>query len=162
MGKCGIYSSACDAPSDTCAFAVVTGRFADVAAGKSWSNLVSSAPWANREYHTTVIDAAGAIYVIGGTSFNYANATDTETNYNDVWKSSDGGDPTRGLTGYPGGTQGSALERILRSTLGVISSYSVGTNNAIFRVLRVTLGVLKGTQVNSRGTMRILTVLSWY
>ncbi len=48
-----------------------------------------TAPWAGREGHTTVIDAAGAIYVIGGHYFNITNYN--ETYYNDVWASSDGG-----------------------------------------------------------------------
>ena len=42
-----------------------------------------TAPWAARRYHTSVVDAAGAIYVIGGL-------------YNDVWASTDGG--ARGRT----------------------------------------------------------------
>ena len=42
-----------------------------------------TAPWAGREGHSTVIDAAGAIYVIGG-----YNGT---TVFNDVWASTDGG-----------------------------------------------------------------------
>jgi hypothetical protein len=43
-----------------------------------------TAPWAGRDGHTTVIDAAGAIYVIGGRGFNY-------TFFNDVLVSTDGG-----------------------------------------------------------------------
>jgi hypothetical protein len=42
-----------------------------------------TAPWAGRHGHTSVIDAAGAIYVIGGTN-------DT-TYFNDVLVSTDGG-----------------------------------------------------------------------
>jgi hypothetical protein len=61
-----------------------TGRVrARSAAGVTWTSRTTSAPWAGRSQHTTVIDAAGAIYVIGG-----ANGT----NYvNDVWASTDGG-----------------------------------------------------------------------
>ncbi len=44
-----------------------------------------TAPWAGRGFHTSVIDAAGAIYVIGG------RGTGDNTYYNDVWKSTDGG-----------------------------------------------------------------------
>jgi hypothetical protein len=54
-----------------------------LAAGTTWTNRTTSAPWAAREGHTSVIDAAGAIYVVGGlgsTGF-----------YNDVWVSTDGG-----------------------------------------------------------------------
>jgi hypothetical protein len=42
-----------------------------------------TAPWAGRAHHTSVIDAAGAIYVIGG--------HDSSTYLNDVWVSTDGG-----------------------------------------------------------------------
>jgi hypothetical protein len=55
-----------------------------VAAGVTWTLLIASAPWAARGYHTSVIDAAGAIYVLGGLGTG-------STNYNDVWKSTDGG-----------------------------------------------------------------------
>ncbi len=41
-----------------------------------------TAPWAGREAHTSVVDAAGTIYVIGG---------EYGTNLNDVWVSTDGG-----------------------------------------------------------------------
>ena len=59
-------------------------------AGASWQYVVNSgnASWDARSRHTSVIDAAGTIYVIGGYS-GYARGS--ETNYNDVWKSSDGG-----------------------------------------------------------------------
>ncbi len=57
-----------------------------------------AAGWAGRYGHTSVIDAAGAIYVIGGTGFG--------TGYQDVWASTDGGArPTR-LAPGSGGTQG--------------------------------------------------------
>ncbi len=53
-----------------------------------WTLVIADAPWAGREGHTSVIDAAGAIYVIGGESGgNYLK---------DVLKSADGGaDRTR-------------------------------------------------------------------
>ncbi len=45
-----------------------------------------------RRYHSTVIDAAGAIYVIGGDDFSKF--------LNDVWASADGGaDRTRWCLG---------------------------------------------------------------
>ncbi len=84
----GIYSSAA---TDTCAFAfaLVIGRPPICAAGATWTSRTPSAPWAARSGHTTVMDAAGAIYVIGGFSGT--------TFYNDVWVSTDGGaDRTRG------------------------------------------------------------------
>ncbi len=44
-----------------------------------------SAPWAARWMHTSVINAAGSIYVLGG-SDNQKDA------YNDVWRSTDQGE----------------------------------------------------------------------
>jgi hypothetical protein len=68
-----------------------------LAAGVTWALVIAKAPWAAREGHSSVIDAAGAIYVIGG--WNYP------TFYQDVWKSTDGGaDRTR--AGYSRGTRG--------------------------------------------------------
>jgi hypothetical protein len=61
-----------------------------LAAGVTWTSRTTSAPWAGRSGHTSVIDAAGAIYVIGGYgegSLHY---------FQDVWASTDGGaDRTR-------------------------------------------------------------------
>ena len=60
-----------------------------MAAGSTFSNRTLQAGWAARSEHTSVIDAAGAIYVIGGSSGT--------TYYKDVWVSTDGGaDRTRG------------------------------------------------------------------
>jgi hypothetical protein len=56
-----------------------------------------TAPWAVRSGHSSVIDAAGAIYVIGGVGGG--------TYFNDVWISTDGGarpDSRRVLRGYWG------------------------------------------------------------
>ncbi len=73
------------------------GRSRAFAAGAMWTNRTSSAPWAGRDGHTSVVDAAGAIYVIGGDGINGP--------VNDVLKSADGGaDRTRGvLRGILGG-----------------------------------------------------------
>jgi hypothetical protein len=57
------------------------------AAGATWRLVIASAPWAAREGHTSVIDAGGAIYVIGGRS----SSRGTVYFYNDVWVSTDGG-----------------------------------------------------------------------
>jgi hypothetical protein len=58
------------------------------AAGVTWTSRTLNASWAARSGHTTVIDAAGAIYVIGGVS--------ATTYYREVWVSTDGGaDRTR-------------------------------------------------------------------
>jgi hypothetical protein len=53
-------------------------------AGVTWRCRTSNAPWAARGFHTSVIDAAGTIYVIGG---GYGGTT----LYKDVWASTDGG-----------------------------------------------------------------------
>ncbi len=55
------------------------------AAGRTFTNRTLSAPWAARADHTSVVDAAGAIYVIGG---DYQGE---DTQYEDVWASTDGG-----------------------------------------------------------------------
>ncbi len=71
-------------------------RLRALAAGVTWTTR-TSAPWAARDGHTSVIDAAGTIYVIGGYGDN--------TYFNDVWASTDGGaDRTRseGGRGYWG------------------------------------------------------------
>ncbi len=72
-----------------------------LAAGAMWRCRTTTAPWAGREGHTTVIDAAGAIYVIGGSSSGI-----NSTYFNDVWVSTDGG--ARRDSGPPpgGGTLG--------------------------------------------------------
>ncbi len=78
-------------PANACAaHAFVDSRA--LAAGAMWRCRTASAPWAARYAHTSVIDAAGAIFVIGGT--NYFNGTDIY--FNDGLKSTDGGaDRTR-------------------------------------------------------------------
>jgi hypothetical protein len=70
-----------------------------LAAGVTWTSRTASAPWAGREGHTSVIDATGAIYVIGG-----RGGTDGTTYFNDVLVSTDGGADrscavTRGYSG---------------------------------------------------------------
>jgi hypothetical protein len=56
---------------------------ARVAAGVTWTCVIANAPWPARHAHTTVIDAAGAIYVIGGSG--------STGPLNDMWVSTDGG-----------------------------------------------------------------------
>ena len=55
------------------------------AAGATFTNRTLKAPWTARCDHTSVIDAAGAIYVLGGEGFT------TGGYYQDVWVSTDGG-----------------------------------------------------------------------
>ena len=55
--------------------------------GASWTCMTANATWAVRSEHTSVVDAAGHIYVLGGgndngTSYVY---------YSDVWRSADQG-----------------------------------------------------------------------
>jgi hypothetical protein len=59
--------------------AVVRSR----AAGATWKLVIAKAPWAGRWSHTSVIDAAGAIFVLGGNN--------GDTVFTDVWVSTDGG-----------------------------------------------------------------------
>ncbi len=82
-----------------------------MAAGVTWTSRTTSAPWAGRFGQTTVIDAAGAIYVIGGYGDNF-------THYDDVWVSTDGGarpDSVGGGRWVPGGYSGGTWV-VLRGT----------------------------------------------
>ncbi len=63
------------------------------AAGISWMSSTAYAEWAARSAHTSVIDAAGAIYVIGGgsrTTGSHGHSI-TISYHQDVWASTDGG-----------------------------------------------------------------------
>jgi hypothetical protein len=60
-----------------------------------------TAPWAARYWHTTVVDAAGAIYVIGGIG---------GTDLHDVWASTDGGARPDSGVGWSGVLQGAVLQ----------------------------------------------------
>ncbi len=85
-----IYRSAFDARAAprACLRSVRSaGCRARSAAGASWTSRTTSAQWARRAIHTSVIDAAGAIYVIGGESV----IGSTGYYYRDVWASTDGG-----------------------------------------------------------------------
>ena len=105
----GINSSAggASAAAKACLRLAPIGRVgARWAAGRTWTSRTLNAPWAGRFAHTSVVDAAGVIYVIGG----YGGGT----YYQDVWASTDGGarpdsvnrDGRWVLEGYLGGTQG--------------------------------------------------------
>jgi hypothetical protein len=92
----------------------VIDRSHTLAAGVTWTDLTSGAPWKARFAHTSVVDAAGAIYVIGGQSFG--------TNYQDVWASTDGGARPGSAKGWSGGTR-----RVLR---GYSRGYYGGTKSS--------------------------------
>jgi hypothetical protein len=113
--NCGIYRSVRAALCGRlCVVAFgATGRASRASdAGITWSCRTPKAEWAARFGHTTVIDAAGAIYVIGGQG-------DTG-NFQDVWASADGGARAGlGQGGWSsGGTRG-VLNGYHRGTLGV-------------------------------------------
>ena len=80
-----------------------------------------------------MIDAAGAIYVIGGWNGNYIY-------YSDVWKSADGGAV---VEGYAKGTY-----RVLkRGTKGVLKA---GVQGSARGVLQSTECIPRGTRCNHR------------
>ncbi len=75
-----------------------TGRVSRaLAAGVTWTCRTANAQWAARLGHSSVIDAAGAIYVIGGDGWN-------DGSLHDVWVSTDGG--ARAGLGRGGGRKG--------------------------------------------------------
>jgi hypothetical protein len=77
-----------------------------LAAGVTWTSRTAKAEWAARSAHTSVVDAAGAIYVIGGNG-----RTD---NFNDVHASTDGGARPDSVGGWVGGVLKGVLEWVLR------------------------------------------------
>jgi hypothetical protein len=86
---CGIYSSVRAARCGCargCGSVRPAGCRARSAAGVTWTCRTANAQWAARYWHTSVVDAAGAIYVIGGTT-----GAGFSTDYQDVWASTDGG-----------------------------------------------------------------------
>ncbi len=127
-GTCGVKSSARDARRRPRAWlrSVRSAGLARSGAGVTWTCRTASAGWAGRDGHTSVVDAAGAIYVIGGRN-------DGSTLYHDVWASTDRG------RGVVGGVLKTVLKGVLRGTR---------------RVLRGTTGyysVLQGTTGGALG-----------
>jgi hypothetical protein len=135
--------------------------FGHAAAGATSKLVIASAPWAARYLHTTVIDAAGAIYVIGG----YGSSL---TYYNDAWSSADGGaGRARGALNYMGTTAYAVVVRgsVFGCSLRALKRRFSGTPRALRMLSRVlwgyrlcTLGVLRDThrlhkalQVSVRG-----------
>ncbi len=90
-----------------------------------------------------MVDAAGAIYVIGGYSFIGTQ----NVFFNDVWVSTDGGARPDSVGGrsvrysrrYSSGYSGGYYV-VLRGCIGVLRS----TRGGYYRVLRGTTGVLEG------------------
>jgi hypothetical protein len=113
-GTCGINSSACAGVLRPRARGCGRCHRPGLFAGITWTSRTLKAGWAARYGHTSVIDAAGAIYVLGGSGGS--------TYFQDVWASTDGGarpDAVRGgrgvleggysrgySRGYPRGTMG--------------------------------------------------------
>jgi hypothetical protein len=92
------------------------------AAGVTWTLLIASAPWARRYRHTSVVDAAGAIFVIGGLGDGF-------TYCRDVWASTDGGarPDSRGYSrGTLGGTRWNLRALQVLQALQGVSIYSEG------------------------------------
>ncbi len=77
----------------------------------NWTCRTASAPWAARYGHTTVVDAAGAIYVIGG------SGEPAPYGYSDVWASTDGGARPASVGGWSGGTRG-GTKGVQRGSIG--------------------------------------------
>ncbi len=101
-----IYSSARDARAAARACLRLHHRpgMRALATGATWTSRTLKASWAARAEHTSVIDAAGSIYVIGGRAIKY---------YSDVWISTDGGaDRTKSavLEGVLGGYSSGYLQ----------------------------------------------------
>ncbi len=93
------------------------------AAGVTWTRRTDKAQWAGRYAHTSVVDAAGALYVIGGQSLDGAGPS----RFQDVWASTDGG----ARPDYVEGVVGGVLEGYYRGTgwvlKGVLRGYLGGT-----------------------------------
>jgi hypothetical protein len=101
--------------------------------------VIARAQWAARSGHTSVIDAAGAIYVIGGYDGKYLA---------DVWVSTDGG-ARPDLVG--GVVEGGTRENTTGGSLDYtgLKGYCWGTTG----VLRGTTGVLEGVVWGSMGVL---------
>jgi hypothetical protein len=128
-GTGDIYSAACDAGGRTCACLRLCHRPVSraLAAGVTWTLVIASAPWAARGDHTSVIDAAGAIYVIGGGRFL--------GDHDDVWASTDGGS-------RPDSRLGVVREGVLR---GYSGGYDKGTTGLMQEYTGVISVVIQGT-----------------
>jgi hypothetical protein len=119
-----------------------------VAEGVTWTSRTTSAPWDARIFHTSVVDAAGAIYVIGGRVNQAATS-----GLMDVWVSTNGGaDRTQsgvleGALSSQGGTRW--VLGVPRGTSWVLSGYSrsykvyENCTKGISRILEGTRGVLE-------------------
>jgi hypothetical protein len=85
------------------------------AAGVTWTSRTLNASWAGRYTHTSVIDAAGAIYVIGGAGVINGTGVCPQ----DVWVSTDGG-------ARPDNVVGGEVLGCTEGYLGALKGYSGG------------------------------------
>jgi hypothetical protein len=138
----GIYSSAAAPRAAMCVFCIcaIGQARARLAAGVTWTSRTTSAPWAARCWHTSVIDAAGAIYVIGG-----YGGRDSTTHFNDVWVSADGGARPDIVKGVVGGCLG-VLRRYsgVLGYNGLLSDSTQGNYRGTTKVLEGSYGGLEG------------------
>jgi hypothetical protein len=121
VATCGIHSSARAARCGRARVVALgaTGRArACLGAGVTWTSRTAKAEWAGRAFHTSGIDAAGAIYVIGG----YKNGG-PDTIFHDVWASTDGGARPDSVKGWSWGTQWGLLRGSTRGTKRVLRGY---------------------------------------
>jgi hypothetical protein len=115
-----------------------------------WNRAENQAPWDGRYGHTSVIDAAGAIYVLGGKGGTF-------TLYQDVWVSTNGGaDWTR--AGSTRGIRMVARGGTRRALVGPfwILDGTLGAFWVLGRYLGGTQMMLTGYLPHSRGTEAVL------
>jgi hypothetical protein len=127
------------------------------AAGVTWTSRTDKAVWAGRRFHTSVVDAAGAIYVIGGW-----NGGGISGFFQDVWASTDGGARPglgpRGRGGGGGGDIQDGYSGVLRVVGGLLGGYSRVTRGGtqVCGFSRVTRGGTHGTKAVLRSTRGVL------
>ncbi len=104
-----------------------------------------------------MIDAAGAIYVIGGRS-SFVNGTYTVLTYfSDVWMSTDGADRTRSSRRLVGGA-----ERVLKVCQGGTKRALRGTQTVLLGTASANEAVSKGTRATQGVPRDSLGVRGWY
>ncbi len=112
----------------------------------TWTSRTTSAEWDARRWHTSVIDASGAIYVIGGDS---GGSLSIRFSFNDVWLSTNGGARPDSHNVLLGGTQGAlkvrqgGAEGVLRGTHGVLGVL-MGTGGVLRCIIGSKLGYSTG------------------
>jgi hypothetical protein len=95
---------------------MVFGRSRALAAGVTWTSRTLTAPLFSRVGHTSVIDAAGTIYVIGGSRYG--------TVFNDVLVSTDGGADRTQAVLLAGTPKYSGVRGCTKGVLRALEGYS--------------------------------------